>query len=394
MQKIQKLSAVIGSGYGDEGKGLLTDYLCHQSVEAKLKTLVVRFNGGAQAGHTVMDPSGQAHIFSHFGSGAFLGVPTYFSQHCLINPILFIRESNQLLAKQIKPILFVHPEALVTTPYDMAANQLKEVNREVKHGSCGVGIYETVKRHQTYPFTALDLQRFTKQQFIDKMADIRAYYLDNMEQASSDEKAFFRQDSIVEQFYKDAQEMAKLAWIGVKEFVLSTYEHLIFEGAQGLLLDQMHGEFPHLTPSNTGLLNINDILLKVNPDLDLPPLDVYYVSRSYSTRHGHGPLKNEKSKEELGLVNTEYETNATNQFQGNLRYGELDLDRILHVTQLDYAHYTGDKRLNYCLTCMDQINDAETLKDKAIRKLNQELEVSKFLFSYGPSRQTVLELSY
>ena len=64
-----KAYAVIGANYGDEGKGLITDYLCRQ-VE---NPLVIRFNGGAQAGHTVTTPEGIRHIFSHFGSGTLAG---------------------------------------------------------------------------------------------------------------------------------------------------------------------------------------------------------------------------------------------------------------------------------------------------------------------------------
>lgn len=56
-------AVVIGANYGDEGKGLITDYLAALDHS---NTLVVRFNGGAQAGHTVQTPSGLRHVFSHF----------------------------------------------------------------------------------------------------------------------------------------------------------------------------------------------------------------------------------------------------------------------------------------------------------------------------------------
>ena len=76
---------VIGSNFGDEGKGLTVDYLCHQGAG-----VVVRFNGGAQAGHTVcLDRL--RHVFSHFGSGTLRGVPTYLSQFFIVNPIMFVR---------------------------------------------------------------------------------------------------------------------------------------------------------------------------------------------------------------------------------------------------------------------------------------------------------------
>ncbi len=75
--------AVIGANFGDEGKGLITDYLAQTGGD-----VVVRFNGGAQAGHTVVTPEGRRHVFSHFGSGSFAELPTFFSQHTIVNPIL------------------------------------------------------------------------------------------------------------------------------------------------------------------------------------------------------------------------------------------------------------------------------------------------------------------
>ena len=106
-----KAYAVIGANYGDEGKGLITDYLCRQ-VE---NPLVIRFNGGAQAGHTVESPEGVRHIFSHFGSGTLAGAPTYLSKHFVVNPILFNREYDVLVEKGIVPKVYVHPDCLVTT---------------------------------------------------------------------------------------------------------------------------------------------------------------------------------------------------------------------------------------------------------------------------------------
>ena len=76
------MKAVIGAQFGDEGKGLVVDYLCSQ-VE---NPLVVRFSGGAQAGHTVWHKD-KTHIFSHFGSGSLRGASTYWSSTCLTDPI-------------------------------------------------------------------------------------------------------------------------------------------------------------------------------------------------------------------------------------------------------------------------------------------------------------------
>lgn len=75
-------SIVIGAGFGDEGKGTMVNYLCKQSN----KPLVVRFNGGHQMGHGVVE-NDVRHIFSNFGSGTLVGAPTYISEFCTVDPV-------------------------------------------------------------------------------------------------------------------------------------------------------------------------------------------------------------------------------------------------------------------------------------------------------------------
>src|SRR6266850_5209509 len=95
---------VIGANFGDEGKGLITDYLCSKGAG-----IVIRFNGGANAGHTVVTPEGERHVFRHVGSGTFLGVPTFLSQFFVCNPIAFFKERAELLAMGCDPVLYAHP---------------------------------------------------------------------------------------------------------------------------------------------------------------------------------------------------------------------------------------------------------------------------------------------
>ena len=87
--------AVIGANYGDEGKGLMTDY---HAAPAGTAGIVVRFNGGAQAGHTVTTPEGARHVFSHFGSGSLVGAATFLSRHVVCHPTLFFKEAAALEA--------------------------------------------------------------------------------------------------------------------------------------------------------------------------------------------------------------------------------------------------------------------------------------------------------
>src|SRR5580698_7114906 len=95
--------AVIGANFGDEGKGLITDFLCSQLDDC----LVVRFNGGAQAGHTVVTLRGR-HVFHHFGSGTFNDSPTFLSRFFVVNPLLWEKEHIELGAI---PVLHIDPDA-------------------------------------------------------------------------------------------------------------------------------------------------------------------------------------------------------------------------------------------------------------------------------------------
>ena len=80
-----------GLGYGDEGKGSIVDYL----TRIKKAGVVVRYNGGAQAGHNVVTPDRLHHTFSQFGSGTFIpGVKTHLSRFVVLNPLGMMREEE------------------------------------------------------------------------------------------------------------------------------------------------------------------------------------------------------------------------------------------------------------------------------------------------------------
>ena len=110
--------------------------------------IVVRFNGGAQAGHTVVTPEGRRHVFSHIGSGTFAGAATFLSRFFVSHPLLFLKEWEVLAAQGVRPVVYVDPDSPVTTPYDMMINQIIEQEQgAARHGSCGLGFGETLERN-------------------------------------------------------------------------------------------------------------------------------------------------------------------------------------------------------------------------------------------------------
>ena len=144
---MKDIKIVLGANFGDEGKGLMTDYFS-QSPD----TIVVCSNGGAQRGHTVETPDGIRHVFHHFGSGILNSkierqrAATYLSEDFIVNPIIFKQEYEELCSLGYKPETYIHKNCMVSTPYDMMANQIIEENRgKNKHGSCGLGFMKLSK---------------------------------------------------------------------------------------------------------------------------------------------------------------------------------------------------------------------------------------------------------
>ena len=137
-----KARIVLGCGYGDEGKGITTDFLCSHASDP----IVIRFSGGQQAGHTVIR-DGVKHIHSNFGSGTLQNVPTYFTEHTTFYPATILRERARLKAIGIdNPFIAFHPLAKLTTPYDVFAN--RSCDETMSHGTCGLGVGKTMKRNE------------------------------------------------------------------------------------------------------------------------------------------------------------------------------------------------------------------------------------------------------
>ena len=163
---LMRMQAVIGAAYGDEGKGRTVDALVADALEDGLRPWVVRFNSGAQAGHTVVTPDGRRHVFHQVGSGALLGAPTYLGAEVALNPWLLDAELEALANLGVTaPRLLADPRAPITVPWDVMINQaLEQARGGGRHGSCGVGFGETVGRSENpaFAFRGMDLVSATR----------------------------------------------------------------------------------------------------------------------------------------------------------------------------------------------------------------------------------------
>jgi adenylosuccinate synthase len=333
--------AVIGLGFGDEGKGVVTEYLCSQDPE---NTIVVRFSGGPQAGHKVIKGDIE-HIFSSFGAGTLSGCPTYWSRFCNIEPVAFCREYALLKQKGISPKIYIHPECPVTTIYDVFANRQSV---EMQHGTTGTGFFRTMQRHNVDGVTFTAEQFFTEfnEKIInDTLAKVKNYYN-------------FKEDLNIDLFIEAMEYMRYLRREGVivKSRTIPTYKHRVFEGSQGLMLDQYIGYMPHCTPSDVTPANI------VRMDFELD--EVFLVTRAYQTRHGNGPMTNEEYS--VTLTNNEKETNVSNKYQGNFRTSVLDLDQLMRAKSRGIGAIIPGVKTNLVVTCMDQMAEYKVTDHKTM----------------------------
>ncbi|MEY9872383.1 adenylosuccinate synthase [Streptacidiphilus sp. MAP12-33] len=312
----QRHAVVVDLGFGDAGKGATVDRLCR----AMGATCVVRFNGGAQAAHNVVADDGRHHTFAQFGSGGLVpGVRTHLSRFVLVDPLALSTEARHLRSIGVAdPFagLTVDRRALLTTPYHAAANRLRERARgAARHGSCGMGIGETAAYALANPEGA------------PTVGDCAAPLRLTARLAVLRERLAAELDIAVERLGPPVEDcvLAYRAFAATVRFTDEPYlagvlrrERVVFEGAQGVLLDEWHGFHPYTTWSTTTFANTDALLTEAGAAGEALRLGVV---RAVTTRHGPGPLVTEDAALDADLPEPH---NATGPWQGAFRRGHFD----------------------------------------------------------------------
>ena len=321
-----RIVSVIGLAFGDCGKGLFTDYLCR----ARSAHTVVRFNGGAQAGHNVVLPDGRHHTFSQFGAGTFNpGVATVLSAPVVVHPTALLVEETYLQRTGVSGALdrlFIDERCLITTPYHEAAGRLRERARgAAAHGSCGVGFGETVGHALAHPGQALryaDLLHPSRAR--DKLEamriTLRASLPDDAPVLNPQDAAILDDPAFGVLWLEHAQRLIAKVQPSAPEQIaaqLARPGSIVMEGAQGMLLDEWHGFHPHTTWSSTGPAAAEAALAGYGLAERITHLG---AMRSYLTRHGQGPMPTEDQSLQ-GLAEPH---NADSGWQGRFRRGHPD----------------------------------------------------------------------
>jgi len=324
-----EVKVVIGANAGDEGKGLVSGSLARATMQEQKKSLTVFYNGTVQRAHSFGDK-----VFHCMAAGTEFGSDTYYHPMFVIDPIaLWVSGAKA----------YIDPNCRVILPCDVLKNRTLEKSRgDKRHGSCGFGLFAAVTRTKAgFGVTA--------QEFLNAY---QLYY--HLKEIGKTYPTDFDDVYNMDNFMRAVDYINRVCKIITFTDLLNEkhYDTIIYEGGQGLLLDQSNRDaFPHLTPSSVGMYNIHNEIakLKVVPEL-------YYVSRTYMTRHGAGPMEAECTKQDINPDIVD-KVNQPNEWQGSLRFGLLNMETMYQRIKKDTENYNDKANVNLVFTQLNYTNN-------------------------------------
>jgi adenylosuccinate synthase len=338
---------VIGTQWGDEGKGKIVDWLTDRAQG------VVRFQGGHNAGHTLVI-GGKKTVLHLIPSGILRSeVDCFIGNGVVLSPQALISEIDELEAGGVKSVvarLIISEACPLILPYHAALDQAREKSKgEKKIGTTGRGIgpaYEDKAARR-----AIRLQDLLKpERFAAKLEELLEYHNFVLEHFHKVPKVDFRKT--LDETLALAPRLVPL----VADVPRALYhankagKNLLFEGAQGALLDIDHGSYPFVTSSNC-------VAGAAAAGAGIGPMHLHYVlgiTKAYSTRVGEGPFPTELS-DDVGerLRQRGQEFGATT--GRPRRTGWFDAAALKRSIQLNGVS-------GLCITKLDVLDGAETLK--------------------------------
>ncbi|RNL60944.1 adenylosuccinate synthase [Zhongshania marina] len=282
---MSKNVVVLGTQWGDEGKGKIVDLLTDQA------TAVARFQGGHNAGHTLVI-GGEKTVLHLIPSGILReGVTCLIGNGVVLAPDALLKEMAQLEAKgvPVRERLRLSPACPLILPYHIALDQARELARgEAKIGTTGRGIgpaYEDKVARRGLRLGDL----YNAERFAVKLKEVMEYH--NFMLTSYYKVEAVDYQKTLDDALRMAEEMRSM--VTDVTSVLHKYReegaNILFEGAQGSLLDIDHGTYPFVTSSNTTAGG-------TATGSGFGPLYLDYVlgiTKAYTTRVGSGPFPTE-----------------------------------------------------------------------------------------------------
>ena len=341
-----KTVVVLGTQWGDEGKGKIVDLLTEQA-EA-----VVRFQGGHNAGHTLVI-DGEKTVLHLIPSGILRDdVVCYIGNGVVLSPEALLKEMKELENKgvPVRERLKLSPSCPLILPYHVALDQAREIARGASRiGTTGRGIgpaYEDkVSRRGLRVADLMHPERFAQ-----KLKEVMEYHNFALQH-------YYKADPVDYQAVLDeALEMAKEIVPMVDRVTDRLHErhangdHMLFEGAQGSLLDIDHGTYPFVTSSNTTAGGAS-----TGSGFGPRYLDyILGITKAYTTRVGSGPFPTELDDENgRHMAEKGHEFGATT--GRPRRCGWFDAVALKQSIQINSVS-------GLCLTKLDVLDGLETIK--------------------------------
>lgn len=337
---------VLGTQWGDEGKGKIVDLLTEQVK------YVARFQGGHNAGHTLVIEGKKTvlHLIPsgilHDGVTCLIGNGVVLAPDALMKEIAELEENNVPVRERLR----LSPSCPLILPYHVALDQAREVARGAdKLGTTGRGIgpaYEDKVARRGLRLGDL----FDKENFAAKLKEVMEYHNHVLTSYFGAEPVSY-EETLAEAF-RLGEEMRPMV-VDVTDVLHNAREagdHIMFEGAQGSLLDIDHGTYPYVTSSNTTAGG-------VATGSGFGPLYLDYVlgiTKAYTTRVGSGPFPTEldcEVGEHLGVKGHEFGATTGRK----RRTGWFDAIAVRHAVRINSIS-------GMCLTKLDVLDGLKEVK--------------------------------
>src|SRR5437867_2621084 len=275
---------VVGAQWGDEGKGKIVDVLAERA------DLVVRYQGGANAGHTVDTGEGKSFVLHQIPSGILQGAVCVVGNGVVLDPEQLFAELDALEARGVRTEqkLHVSDRAHLTLPYHKLLDRAREKHEKI--GTTGRGIGPTYEdKYGRRGVRVGDLRNLARAQEVVRARVESANQMLGMLGAGSGERASPEEharllDRLAPRLLPLAVDAGRVVWEA-----LARGESVLLEGAQGALLDVDHGTYPYVTSSNTTAGGAAVGVVSGPTAIDA----VLGVVKAYTTRVGNGPLPTE-----------------------------------------------------------------------------------------------------
>ena len=332
-------TAVIGLQWGDEGKGKIVDYLSEEF------DLVVRYQGGNNAGHTVIVDE-TTYKLNLIPSGIIRGKVCYLGQGVVLDPNHFYNEYDQITKKIENPKIFLSSNISLILEYHKQLDKINELilKNEKKIGTTSKGIgpaYQDKVGRKSIKLYDLKSKYINE----DKLHTIKRFYDPILESFNESKINIEKTVQDLLSFYDLVKELIVDNSFIKKEF---KNKKILFEGAQGALLDLDHGSYPFVTSSNTVSSNI---VIGSAIQVDYKTVGIF---KAYATRVGNGPFPSELF-DNVGDYIAEKGVEIGTVTKRKRRCGWLDLVSLKYSCEINRVN-------ELCITKADVLNNLSEIK--------------------------------